>query len=270
MGLAVFLPLVASLFLFFHPSAAPMSNWRVYAVASVTLSSTALAISIFILYRRARASLTGLPMRAVLASTLGRPINLELQPARLDTVAALSVAIEARTRETPGHNLRVASLAVELGREIGLNEARLQVLARAALLHDVGKLGIPEAVLDKPDAMGDLDWTLLRTHPELGSQILNQLGDMEAERIIVAAQQERFEGNGYPHGLSGGQIPIEARVLATVSAYEALLSPRPYRAAHTPTEATTILLEERGHALDPVCVDALLRLLAGVARTAKT
>jgi HD-GYP domain-containing protein (c-di-GMP phosphodiesterase class II) len=156
-----------------------------------------------------------------------------------------------------------------LGCEINLDQGRLQVLARAGLLHDIGKLGIPEAILDKPDALTDLDWALLRAHPELGSQILKQLGNLEAERGIVAAQQEHFDGSGYPNGLRGEQIPIEARILAVVSSYEALLSPRPSRAPISPSEAVKVLLEERGRSFDPLCVDAFLRLLAGVPRTAK-
>jgi len=269
MLLSVIIPLGGFLFVLLHPSGSLVPAWRLYAATTSGLAATALAVITLILYRRARASLAGLSLRASLASTLGHALDVELQPARLNTIAALSAAIEARTKEPQGHNLRVSGLAVAIGRELALPEDRLAILARAALLHDIGKLGVPEALLHKPEALSELDWALLRTHPEMGSKILEQLGDMEAERQIVAAQQERLDGSGYPLHLKGEAIPLEARILAAVSTYEALLSPHPYRTTASPEQAVTVLLAERAKTLDPACVDALLRLLAGTARASQ-
>jgi HD-GYP domain-containing protein (c-di-GMP phosphodiesterase class II) len=270
MALGILLPLIALIVVAFHPaSTAQVPAGRLYVAAAAGLTAVSLAITIFILYRRARRTLAGLSLHESLAATLGHAFAFEVSTARPNTIAALSSAIEARTQEAAGHNLRVSDLALSLGQEIELSPERMEVLARASLLHDIGKLGIPEAVLAKPSALNDLDWALLRTHPELGSQILAQMGDLEAERAIVAAQQERLDGSGYPHGLKGDQIPMEARILGVVTAYEALVSPRPYREPHTSAEALNILLAERGTTLDPVVVDALLRLLAGQARTTR-
>ena len=266
MILSIIIPIVAFVFVILHPSNASVPAWRLTAATSASLAALALATTTLILYRRAKRSLSGLSLRASLSSILGHALDVELQPARLNTVSALSAAIEARTQETVGHNLRVSDLAIEVGREIGLGENQLQVLARAALLHDIGKLGVPEALLRKPDSLNELDWALLRTHPELGANILEQLGNLDAEKAIVASQQERLDGSGYPHHLKGEQIPIEARILAVVSTYEALVSSHPYRAPQSSEQAIQVLLDERAKTLDPVCVDALLRLLAGTAR----
>ncbi len=174
-------------------------------------------------------------------------------------------AIEARDENTKGHNMRVAELAIAIGGNLGLPTSRLRVLARAGMLHDVGKIGIPDAVLNKPGPLDDAEWATIKRHPELGVEILRRLPTLKHESEIVAAHHERMDGSGYPRGLRGTEIPLEARIVAVADTYDVLISDRPYRRARTRQESITILREESGTRLDGTVVEALLQILGEAA-----
>ncbi len=164
-------------------------------------------------------------------------------------------------REIRAHNGRVGHLCVRIGRQLGMTAAEQKVLARSGLLHDIGKLGIPGSILHKHDPLDDSEWKLMKTHPEVGLKILQWAGNVERALLAVLYHHERMDGTGYPHGLVGDAIPIEARVVAVADMYDVLTSDRPYRRARDEREARRVLEDAAGPHLDPVVVSALLRSL---------
>ncbi|TME56309.1 MAG: HD-GYP domain-containing protein [Chloroflexi bacterium] len=205
----------------------------------------------------------GLSLRSVLEATLELEVKVGLELEHAESIAALAAAVEAKDENTRGHNTRVAELAVRIGRAMELPTDQLRTLARAGLLHDVGKIGIPDAILSKPGSLDPQEWTVIKRHPELGREILLRVPSLHREADIVIAHHERIDGSGYPRGLRGEQIPIEARILAVADTYDVLISDRPYRKAFDFEHAARILREESGTHLWEPAVRALLRSLAG-------
>ena len=176
----------------------------------------------------------------------------------LDAVVVLGHLV--KDRESLGHNRRVAQLCVRIGRQLAMTTAELRVLSKAGLLHDIGKLAIPDQILDKHSALNAAEWTLMRSHPELGMSILGS-GRSKREMLAVLYHHERLDGSGYPYGLPAESIPIEARIVAAADTYDALTSDRPYRKAVTPVEARKVLMEEAGRRLDARVVSAMFAAL---------
>jgi len=173
----------------------------------------------------------------------------------------VALGLKVKDREARAHNLRVARLCVHIGRQMSMSAAELRVLARAGLMHDIGKLGIPEAVLGKHSALDEYEWSLMRTHPEMGLTLLDRAGQSSREVLAVLYHHERLDGSGYPYGLKAEAIPIEARIVAVADTYDALTSDRPYRRACTEAEARRVLIEEARKRLDSRAVSALLGAL---------
>jgi HD-GYP domain-containing protein (c-di-GMP phosphodiesterase class II) len=184
--------------------------------------------------------------------------------------ARRAYTVELIDRDTQGHDRRVADLCVKIGGQLGMAPAQLAVLERSGLLHDVGKLGVPEAILDKDISLDESEWALIKMHPELGRAILARTGRLKRERLGVLYHHERMDGSGYPRGLAGEAIPIEARIVAVADTYDVLTSDRPYRKARGVHQARRVLREEAGSHLDPAVVAALLRVLDLEASTAGT
>ena len=186
----------------------------------------------------------------------------------LDAVAVLGLGV--RDREALGHNRRVAQLCIRIGRELAMTAAELRVLARSGLLHDVGKLGIPDAILDKQSSLDEAEWALMKSHPELGLTMLGRSAKAKREVLAVLYHHERLDGSGYPYGLVGDSIPIEARIVAAADTYDALTSDRPYRNACSLADARRVLQVEARGRLDPRVVAALLRSLDAPGPTARS
>jgi hypothetical protein len=181
---------------------------------------------------------------------------------------ALIQAIEAKDAYTGGHLRRVSEYAVAVGEKLGLRGRELETLHYASLLHDVGKLGVPESVLGKEGPLDPRETDLMRRHPEIGARMLERLELLRGAAPLVLHHQERFDGEldgqhpGYPRGLAGEDIPLGARVIAVVDAYDAMTTTRPYREAVPQEEAEAVLRRERGRQFDPRVVDAFLDCLA--------
>jgi hypothetical protein len=176
-------------------------------------------------------------------------------------VRSLTATMELRDPSTREHSRRVAALAVRVGMQLDLAPAALRRLAIAGLLHDIGKLQVPEQILNKPERLTDEEFAVIRTHPRRGADLLAHLGGFERELPIVLAHHERFGGGGYPSGVAGEQIPLEARVLSVCDVYDALISSRAYREPWPHHRAIAQLVSESGTAFDPACVMALVAVL---------
>ncbi|MBI2910825.1 MAG: HD-GYP domain-containing protein [Chloroflexi bacterium] len=204
----------------------------------------------------------GQSLRLILEGALELQVDVGVEIENVDTIAALAAATEAKDPQTKGHTVRVAEVAVAIGRELGLPHAALRVLARAGLLHDIGKLGIPDAILLKPGPLTPEEKQIMDQHPVMGLDILARVGKLRREAEVLAAHHERMDGTGYPRGLAGEEIPLEARVVAVADVFDALVSDRPYRKGLPRAEAMRIIEESTGSHLYPPAVAALQRILA--------
>jgi putative nucleotidyltransferase with HDIG domain len=177
--------------------------------------------------------------------------------------------IDAKTPYTSGHSDRVALFSNMIGVELNLSDTHRRHLRRAALLHDIGKLGVSNATLDKPGKLDAEEWAEIKRHPGLGQVILSRVGAFAQLAEVAASHHERLDGAGYPRGLKGDEINLDSRIVAVADVFDALTADRPYRKAMTSDKALSILDEMVGAALDPQCVAALNRALGALEATNK-
>jgi HD-GYP domain-containing protein (c-di-GMP phosphodiesterase class II) len=182
----------------------------------------------------------------------------DLHETFLSTIEALATALELRMAETEGHAQRVSMYTVTAARSLGVTGRDLEQLQWGALLHDVGLIAIPDAILLKPGALRPEEWALIRTHPDVGARLLDGVPGLESALEIVRLHHERFDGAGYPLGLRGTAIPLGARIFAVADAIDAITSDRPYRPGRTWDAARIEILHGRGSHFDPTVVDAFL------------
>ncbi|MGD9734044.1 MAG: HD-GYP domain-containing protein [Solirubrobacterales bacterium] len=185
-----------------------------------------------------------------------------LQESYLSAVRALSGALEARDHYTNDHSESVTELVDSVGRRLGMEEAELSALRYASLFHDIGKIGIPDRILNKPADLSAEEWEEMERHTMIGEQILAPLDFMRPALPIVRHEHERWDGRGYPDRLAGEAIPLGARIILACDAFHAMTSDRPYRAALPRSEAGERLRTGAGSQFDPVVVDALLDILS--------
>jgi response regulator RpfG family c-di-GMP phosphodiesterase len=178
------------------------------------------------------------------------------------TLKALVAALEARDSETHGHSERVVAFSLRLGRECGLGDDQMRSLEFGALLHDIGKIGVPDAILRKPARLTEDEWREMRLHPEHGRQILRGITFLEGASHVVAQHHERWDGSGYPSGLKGEEIDLNARIFAVADAFDAITSDRVYRVGRTYEDALAELGRCAGRQFDPRVVEAFGRVPA--------
>jgi HD-GYP domain-containing protein (c-di-GMP phosphodiesterase class II) len=178
-----------------------------------------------------------------------------------ETLRALIAAVEARDAYTHGHSARVAELSVSVGLRLGLRPAALRALAEGAYLHDVGKVGIPDHVLNKPGALTDEERAWIQEHPIVGHDIVGRAPSLRDALTVIRQHHERYDGSGYPDGLAGDEISLAARIVAVADVWDALTSDRAYRPAWPPDRALRHLEAGRGTHFDPDCLDAFLALM---------
>lgn len=173
----------------------------------------------------------------------------------------LARAIAYRDAGTSANLERVARVAGVIAEDLGMFEEEVRMIELAAPLHDIGKIAIPDALLMKPGPLDDEETALMRRHPQIGYELLSgsQNRFIQLSATIALYHQERYDGSGYPEGLRGNAIPLEARVVAVADVFDALISRRPYKRAWSLDEAFTYMADNRGVLFDPACVDALLR-----------
>jgi putative nucleotidyltransferase with HDIG domain len=183
-----------------------------------------------------------------------------LERAYRTTLKALVAALEARDLETHGHSERVVSFSLRLGRELGLDDEAMRSLEFGSLLHDIGKIGVPDAILRKPAKLTEEEWVRMREHPLHGQKILRGIQFLEGAARVVAQHHEKWDGSGYPLGLSGTEIDLNARIFAVADAFDAITSDRVYRAGRSYDEALAELDAYSGRQFDPNVVEAFRRV----------
>ncbi len=187
-----------------------------------------------------------------------RGLNEDLRTAYDATLSALMMALDFRDNETQGHSIRVVEYTERLAKQIGLKEPELTDIRRGAMLHDVGKIGIPDAILRKPGKLNAEEWDCMKLHPKFGYDMLKDIKFLDLPSQIVLSHQERWDGTGYPRGLKGEEIPLGSRIFAAADTFDAMTSDRPYRAAMTYDQARQELLDFSGRQFDPQVVEAFI------------
>jgi putative nucleotidyltransferase with HDIG domain len=195
------------------------------------------------------------------ATRIVRQAKLGLDKQREDTLTEFVRAVEAKDPYTFRHSERVASITIELHKELGTPSAQLEKRWYAALLHDLGKVRVPEGILEKTSSLSPFEYALIKEHPGVGADVVSEIDLLKDLASEIRAHHERVDGRGYPDGLSGDEIPFAARVLAVADAFEALTSDRPYRLALSAESALDELERHAGVQHDPEAVDALRKVL---------
>ena len=186
--------------------------------------------------------------------------NIEMMAAYDATIEGWSRALDLRDHETEGHSTRVTELTLELARQFGMSDPELVHIRRGALLHDIGKMGVPDSILRKPSALNDEELTYMRRHPELAFQLLSPIEYLRPALDIPLCHHEKWDGTGYPQGLKGEAIPLVARIFAVVDVWDALTSDRPYRPAWSSEQARAYIRAQAGKHFDPRVVEMFLKL----------
>jgi PAS domain S-box-containing protein len=189
--------------------------------------------------------------------------NLELTLAYDATIQGWSQALELRDEDTEGHTLRVTDLTLSLIQAMGIEEVETEHARRGSLLHDIGKIAIPDSILLKPGPLDEREWSVMRQHPQYAYNLLFPITYLRPAIHIPYCHHEKWDGSGYPRGIKGEEIPIVARIFAIVDVYDALISNRPYRPAWTREKAMEYIREQAGMHFDPKVVKAFMTLMAG-------
>ncbi|WP_427365533.1 HD domain-containing phosphohydrolase [Candidatus Caldatribacterium saccharofermentans] len=192
--------------------------------------------------------------------------NIELVQAYDATLEGWAYALELRDRETEGHSRRVTELTVRIAREMGIKDEKIVHIRRGALLHDIGKLGIPDEILLKPGKLTEEEWEIMKKHPVYAYEMLSKIAYLRPALDIPYCHHEKWDGSGYPRGLKGEEIPLPARIFAVVDVFDALTSDRPYRKAWSREEAIAYIKERSGKDFDPAVVEVFLEVI-GASRT---
>ena len=184
--------------------------------------------------------------------------NLDLMLAYDTTLEGWAKALELRDRETVGHSNRVVDLTLQLAGKMGKGKGELATIRRGALLHDIGKMGVPDAILQKPGPLTDEEWEIMKQHPVYAYEWLSPIRFLQNALEIPYSHHEKWDGSGYPQGLKGQEIPLSARIFAVVDVWDALNSDRPYRKAWSKEKIIEHIREQSGKHFDPKVVAAFL------------
>lgn len=184
--------------------------------------------------------------------------NIEISLAYEATVEGFARALELREGEPLGHTRQVTEITARLAKAVGVSDEDLSHLRRGALLHDIGKLGVPESILHKSEALTEKEWKVMRTHPQIAFDLLSPIIYLHSALDIPLCHHEKWDGSGYPQGLTGNQIPLAARIFAVVDVWDALISDRPFRKAWSEEQAASYVKEQSGTRFDPQIVSTFL------------
>ncbi len=191
-----------------------------------------------------------------------RSSNTMLGEAYDETIEGWSRALDLRDHETEGHSRRVTELSIQMGQAVGVGAKELAHIRRGALLHDIGKVGVPDHILLKPEGLSSEEWEIMKRHPQYAYDLLSPIAFLEPALDIPYCHHEKWDGGGYPNGLTGEQIPQPARIFAIVDVWDALCSDRPYRKAWSVERTKEYIRQQAGKHFDPKIVQIFLDLIA--------
>ena len=189
-------------------------------------------------------------------------VELESKPRALSIIYALAATVDAKDSYTYGHSRKVSEYAVAVSEKLKMPQDKVNNIRAASLLHDIGKVGVPDSILNKKEPLTDEEWKPIKGHPKLGVEILRHVMDLANCLPTILHHHEHYDGSGYPAGLKGEQIPLEARVLSVADAYDAMTSPRPYREQLSMDEAIKELRRCAGTQFDPEIVELFCNTIA--------
>jgi HD-GYP domain-containing protein (c-di-GMP phosphodiesterase class II) len=184
----------------------------------------------------------------------------QVRSTRKSTICALNQMLDLKDLNTGVHSTRLAEWAVRIGQELGLEESGLEDVEVAALLHDAGKVGVPDAILRKPGPLTTDEWRVMRMHPEFSWAVLRLVPGLERASLFALHHHEKYDGSGYPAGLRGDDIPIGARIVSVIDAFDAMVATRPYKTGLPCEEALRRLIVDSGRHFDPVVVQHFIRI----------
>ena len=202
---------------------------------------------------------------ALLFESLQRS-NSDLELAYNATIEGWSYALDLRDKETEGHSLRVTEMTLKIANMLGMNTEQLINVKRGALLHDIGKMGVPDSILLKPGALTDEEWEIMRQHPQFAYDLLSPISYLHEALEIPYCHHEKWDGSGYPRKLVGEQIPLSARIFAVVDVWDALTNERPYRPAWPKEKVIEHIRENSGTHFDPQMVEMFLENIVNITR----
>ncbi len=188
-----------------------------------------------------------------------KELNAQISLMKTSVVCAFNQLLDLKDLNTGCHSTRLAEWGVRVARDLGVSDGCLSDVEVAALLHDIGKIGIPDDVLRSPRRLTDEQWALMRKHPEYGWAIVRLFPGFERASLLVLHHPERFDGLGYPAGLKGGEVPVGARIVSVIDAFDAMTSHRSYHAALPFDEAIRLLIAAKGAQFDPDVVDCFVK-----------
>lgn len=244
---------IAAVLSFEHGKFTQLSWWDYHAYL---LAGFGAAVYAVIVRGRQQRAITG-----VLADTFVDDPFAHIVRGYPEALSMLVKAVEVKDAYTHGHSLRTAELAIELGLQMSLPPDRLRIIARGAYLHDLGKIAIPDQILNKPGALTDEERKIVEMHPQHGYELASTAPSLKEVLPVILHHHERVDGKGYPAGLAGSAVPLEARVVAVADVWDALTSDRAYRAGWQPAQALAHIEAGRGTHFDPFVVDALVRVV---------
>jgi putative nucleotidyltransferase with HDIG domain len=187
--------------------------------------------------------------------------NSQKQALWLQLLISISKFVDRRVSKTGEHSARVAKWASTTARKLKMSDEEIEIVYWASIFHDIGKIGISDRVLRKKSVLSEEDWVLIKMHPTIGSNIVSSIDAYPSLAPTISAHQEKYDGTGYPKGLSGKNIPLGARILGIADAYEAMVEERYYRPAHTHQEAVAELQRVKGTQFDPEVLDVFLNVV---------
>ena len=193
----------------------------------------------------------------------------KLKQANVNTMSSLILSVEAKDVYTSGHSRRVMEYSMAIGKVMRLSEGQLNILRNGCLLHDIGKIGIPDSILLKREGLSDQDWQVIKRHPKNGVQILRPLDFLDEEKMLILHHHERFDGTGYPDGLKGMEIPQGARIMALADSYDAMKSKRIYRDPLADELINREIAKNAGAQFDPVIVPIFMEVIKKMAGEAQ-